>query len=315
MNKQQVRRDYSLLIEQLLAGYGVWKAGEDRWRSACPVHKGDNVTTFSIFGNGRWKCHKCGAWGDMARLIVAVRRLTLKQAQEYLGSAPVPFRHMAEIPQLAPKLERKAKLPYTVMREAIIAPFRRHCPRYLTGRGFSEEALSHYEVGYDLDSAKIVVPVRDWKSRLVGLTYRLDFDSDRSQPAKYWHDNFMKSWHLYGFQLWAKRKLRRLYLVEGQLDVVRMYQLGYAAAGIMGSEISKEQVDILVEHSQAESLVLAFDNDEAGYKARKGAIQKLSKTRFSRNLLVWNYPTNDPGELNGTQATSTAPWHTTLGQH
>lgn len=307
--KQQVRRDYSILIEQLLSGYGVWKAGDDRWRSACPVHRGENTTTFSVFGNGRWKCHKCGAGGDMARLIVAVRHVSLKQAQEYVGSAPVPFRSMADMPLLSKTRQMGAKLPYTVMRDALIAPFRRNCPNYLLGRGFSAESLQHYEIGYDLDTAKIVIPVRDWKSRLVGLTYRLDFDSDRSQPAKYWHDSFQKSWHLYGFQLWTARKLRRFYLVEGQLDVVRMFQLGYAAAGIMGSEISKEQVDTLVQHSQAESIVLAFDQDEAGQKATNDAIRKLSKTRFARAIHVMSYAGNDPGELVDSSSVTTQPWH------
>lgn len=309
MTTPQVRRDYTALIEQLLAPYGVWKAGEDKWRAACPVHKGDNNTTFSIFGNGKWRCFKCGAWGDMARLLVHVRRLSLKQAQDYIGSAPTPFKTTGDIPILGPRQKGKKQLPYEVLREAILAPYRKHCPRYLLGRGFSETSLQRFEIGYDLQNSKIVIPIRDWNRRLVGLTYRLDFDSDKSQPAKYWHDNFNKSLHLYGFHLWSGKKLRRLYLVEGQLDAVRMFQLGFAACAIMGSEISKDQVQVLVEHSQAMQIVLAFDNDEAGHKARKDAIMKFSRTRYARGLLSLEYPGKDPGELQGTGGIIARPWH------
>lgn len=308
MNGHEVRRDYSALIERVLNPYDVWKATPTNWRARCPVHRGDNNTTFSIFENGRWRCFKCGAFGDMARLLMYVQRLTLQQARDYLGTMPVPFRSLADI-QLPPKKrDNKPKLPYELLREATLAPYRRYCPTYLRGRGFSEESLRRYEIGYDNDNHKIVIPVRDAEARLVGLTYRLDFDTDRSQPAKYWHDNFAKSIHLYGFHLWRARPLRRLYLVEGQLDAVRMFQLGYAACAIMGSEISQEQVDVLVRHSRAESLVLAFDNDEAGFKARRNAITKLSKTQFGRELCCWQYPTKDPGELDETMPVATVPW-------
>ena len=309
MQPQQPRRDYSTLIEQLLAPYGVWASGEGRWRSACPVHKGDNTTTFAINASGRWRCYKCSAWGDLARLIVHVKRITLKQAQDYVGSAPVPFRSMLDVPQLSPRLDRRHKLPYAVLREALIAPYRGNCPRYLLNRRFSEGSLRVFHIGYDLQRAKIVLPVRDWKARLVGLTYRLDFDSDRSQPAKYWHDNFEKSRHLYGFHLWAGRKIRRLHLVEGQLDAVRMYQLGYAATAIMGSELSLEQLDVLKTHCQAGQLVLAFDNDEAGAKATKDAVKKLSHTRYARGLMTLRYDTKDPGELDEMHKVEAIPWH------
>lgn len=307
--KNEPRRDYSGLIEQVLAPYGVWPAGDGKYRSACPIHKGDNATTFSIFSNGRWRCFKCSAWGDMARLLVAVRHLSLKQAQEYIGSSPVPFRRMEDIATLPAKRELKPRVPYEVLQDSLLAPYKKHCPEYLIGRGFSEASLQRFEIGYDLGNSKIVIPVRDSKSRLVGLTYRLDFDTDRSQPAKYWHDNFSKSLHLYGFHLWARRKLRRFYVVEGQLDAVRMYQLGYAAAAVMGSEISHEQVDVLLRDCQADRIVLAFDNDDAGSKARRDAIYKLSRTRFARGLLVLNYDTNDPGELNEQHQLTTIPWH------
>ena len=301
-----------MLIQQVLAPHDVWEAGKGKFRSACPFHKGDNNTTFSIFSNGRYRCFKCSAWGDMARLLVQVKRLTLQQARDFLGSAPVPFSSMVDLPLLPAHRIRSESVPYMLMREAEIAPYKKNCPRYLLGRKFSQAALRTFEIGYDLQKAKIVIPVRDWKARLVGLTYRLDFDGDKSQPSKYSHNNFQKSWHLFGFHLWAGKKLRRIHLVEGQLDAVRLYQLGFAACAIMGSDISKEQVELLNRHCGASQIVLAFDRDEAGEKITQQAIKALSKTRYGRDLEILHYDTKDPGELTETSVLSTVPWYKRL---
>lgn len=302
-----VRKNYGPLIETLLAANGVWSAGEGRYRSACPFHKGENTTSLSIFTSGYFTCFKCHAKGDIVDLVARVRGMSARSAKAYVASSPDQFHTTETVPVLPPWNKRHEK-PAPALREALLGPYRRHCPQYLLGRGFSQASLKHYEIGYDVQNAKIVIPVRDFKKRLMGLTYRLDFDSDKTQKAKYWHDHFAKAEHLYGFHFWAGKKIKRLYLVEGQLDVVRMYQLDKAAVAIMGSEISQAQVDLLVSHCNADQIVLAFDNDEAGVHATKVARRLLVKTRFGRNLASLIFPTNDPGELTGEEHLKLRPW-------
>lgn len=304
-----VRHDYSALIEQILEPFDVWKASSDRYRSCCPAHKGTNNTSFSVFSNGRFICFKCGARGDLARLVMFAKNVTLGQARDYINSSPQPFYTMADVPMLPAWEERRNAERYPVLPEATIAPFRRHCPRYLIERGFSQAALRAYEIGYDMQHGKIVIPVRDVRGKLVGLTYRTDFDDDKTQPAKYWHDNFAKAFHLYGFQRYANRPLRKLFLVEGQLDSIRMHQLGFAAVAIMGSEMSREQHEVLVKHCKAEQVVLAYDNDEAGEKATRSSIRQLCQTRFGPTLSKLRYTTKDPGELTEDSKVSLEPWY------
>ena len=290
------RRDFSTLIERLLSPWDVWRAGEDKWRSRCPVHKGDNNTSFSIMKSGKFHCFRCSASGDMVHLVMLVNHLTVKQAQEYVGNAPLPRLGLEDIPTL-PGTWKEAKdgLRYPVLREATLGPYRNNCPVYLTSRGFSAASLKKYEIGYDAQNSKIVIPVRDWQKKLVGMSYRIDFDVP-GKP-KYWHDNFQKTLHLWGFYFCVNKPISNLFLVEGPLDVVRMYQLGYVAAAIMGDDISREQVQLLRRYCKADNLVMAFDNDEAGKECTKRAIRKLSNTKYGQSLGVLKYSTKDPGEL------------------
>jgi DNA primase len=242
-----------------------------------------------------------------------LKGLTFKQAKDALDSGTNPiFRSMEQVPELPAWKDRKSNEDkYPLMREAVLGAYRGQYPNYLVERGFSIEAMKRFEIGYDTQRYKIVLPVRDYKKRLVGLTYRIDFDQDKDQPAKYWHDNFLKSYHLYGLHLVYQKKIKRLFLVEGQLDAVRMCQLGYYAVAVMGSDLSNEQVSLIIRHCRAEQIVLAFDNDEAGEKCRHIAMTKLVPTAYGPTLAVMKYPGKDPGALTEADRLTLIPWYRT----
>lgn len=296
-------KDYSALILQLLAPWDVWRVKSGQFRARCCFHLGDNRTSFSVFDSGRYHCFRCNASGDIVRLVMKLTRLSLKGAQDYLGKVPTPFRSAADVKPLPPWEQRSGvKLRttnYAVLNEAMLGPYRKYCPNYLINRGFSQAVLKRYEVGYDHEHSKIVIPVRDWQGKLVGLTYRKDFDDDKTQISKYWHDNFDKSYHMYGFHMWAGKEIEELCLVEGQLDVIRLSQLGIPAAAVMGDEMSDHQVRVIQQHCKANHLTMAFDNDEAGLGASQNTMSKLIKTRFGPSLQIMYFPpgVKDPGEL------------------
>ena len=304
------RRATQAVIERLLEPYDLWKSGTFEWRSCCPFHKGDNNTAFRIRASGHWRCYKCDAHGDLEALVGRLKGLTFQQARAYVGNLPAAFTSLEDRVALPPYEERhKRQDPYPTLSEAAIVIFKKHCPVYLLNRGFSENALREFEIGYNYQQSRIVIPVRDVNRKLVGITLRLDFDG--SGP-KYWHDHFDKSLHLYGFFRWAGVPVPRLFLVEGQLDVVRMHQLGLPACGILGSSISDAQVELLLERARCEELVLMYDNDEAGEKATSDSIRRLSKGRFGRILRVAKYAGKDPGELVSPKQIGVQPWVASL---
>jgi len=303
--------NYSSYIEALLQDYDVSDVGEGWYRSRCPLHKGDNPSSFSINKWGKFRCFSCGERGDMAGLLMRLHGIGFKQAKELLREAPARFVDLGDLPTLPPFDGRFAAVDEGKLREADIALYRKECPKQLINRGFTRQALRRYEIGYDARNCRIVLPIRSRDGRLVGVTHREDMPGSlrvNGRAIKYWHDHFDKSKHLYGFHLVVGKDAQGIiFLAEGQLDVIRLSQLGYTAAAIMGSSISEVQIELLIKHFNGE-IALAFDNDEAGIKATRDAISKLTKTRFGRELLIAVYPTNDPGELERTGSLGLHHW-------
>lgn len=79
------------------------------WRSACPLHKGDGKSNFSVYsdsGKLKWKCHSstCGQ-GDVIDFVMVWQSLDLKGAIEYLtGGTPITTEEAAQM-----AMERKER--------------------------------------------------------------------------------------------------------------------------------------------------------------------------------------------------------------
>jgi DNA primase len=304
--------DYFAYFQKLLAKQGVWRAKHDELRCVCPLHAGaSNRSSFMAMRDGRWHCFSCGAGGKIEDLVQKLFHVSRAQALELVGTPPASFTKIDAVPVLPPWGARKGPTECRALSEAEIAPYRRYCPNYLLNRGFSESILQRYEVGYDTQQSRIVIPARDAKGRLIGITYRRDFDDDTSM-GKYWHEYWDKSQHLYGLHLLTKKVHKRLFLVEGQLDTVRMAQLGLPACAIMGSSLSRTQRDVLVRHIDCEKLILAFDNDDAGKHATETAIRMLAKSVFGPRVYLAKYEAKDPGELTERDKIRAVPWAKTI---
>lgn len=151
--------------------------------------------------------------------------------------------------------------------------------------GSSLHILTGSEVQYADAFAgdRIVFPINDQRRKLVGLAARAAGPLAESQKAKYlFTKNFPKSKVLYredqAFTLvrtLAKKghSAVNLYVCEGFIDALRVESLGQPAVAVMGSTISKDQVQLLKELSETLgnkqttlTILLCFDRDEAGLK-------------------------------------------------
>lgn len=304
--------NYSQLILNTLSSYDVHDDGDGDYRARCPHMSGSkNRRGFRINKRGSWICYTCGARGDIIALLMQVNHLSFKQAKDLAGdeSSHTRMLDVSLLPPIPSYEERFSPPPYTYLRDASIAVFTEVLPVYLLQRGFSASVLRKYEIGYDEQRHKIVIPVRDVNKRIVGLTYRIDYDRDKEQPSKYWHDNLDKAAHLYGLHMWVGVRRRVMCVTEGQLDTCRLHQLGLASVGIMGSDISSKQVALLVKYAKVDRIVLAFDNDDPGRAATRRAIKAFSGTRFINNLGVLSYPGKDPGDLQAGARLTMKPWY------
>jgi hypothetical protein len=116
-----------------------------------------------------------------------------------------------------------------------------------------------------------------------------------------------KSRSLFGLQ---QATGRRVFVVESPLDVARFLRYGHSAVATYGAAMSTEQLDVITRTFR--QIVLAYDNDRAGWDASTTVAERL-RTVYGRPALYYRYPPNshgeDPGSLPGLQF-RTAATHT-----
>ena len=158
------------------------------------------------------------------------------------------------------------------------------------GRGFSEESIRAFGLGALLVSpgeSWVAIPLRDSRGSIVNVRFRR-LPSDEASGSKY--------------RVCAGRPLplfnsERLggedpIVCEGELDVVALYEYGWkesVVSGTGGAGTWREEWLDLLEPSS--SLLLCYDDDDAGDKGATALAAKLGPYRCSRVRL----PRNDAG--------------------
>ena len=183
---------------------------------------------------------------------------------------------------------------------------------YLKGRGMSGEVAARYGVGYappgwdnvlkelgkddktreqllnvgmlvkkdngdyyDRFRNRIMFPIRDSRGRTIGFGGRVIHPDD---TPKYYNSPetplFHKGQELYGLYEAKKalRKIERLLVVEGYMDVVALAQFGIAyAVATLGTATTKEHLQRLFRLTG--EIVFCFDGDRAGREAAWRAME------------------------------------------
>ena len=123
---------------------------------------------------------------------------------------------------------------------------------------------------YDRFRNRVMFPIRNEQGRIVGFSGRTLAQDPKA--AKYVNSPetplFRKSHLLYALDK-ARREIvekREAIVCEGQIDVIRCHQAGFkTAVAAQGTAFTDDHARIL--HRYADSVVLAFDSDEAGRNA------------------------------------------------
>lgn len=129
---------------------------------------------------------------------------------------------------------------------------------------------------YDRFRDRIIFPIHDYRGRIIGFGGRI---IDQGEP-KYLNSPetplFQKGHELYGLHqvLKANRKLERVILVEGYMDVIALFQHGinYAVA-TLGTATTSHHLDRLSRYTS--DIVFSFDGDKAGETAAFRALQVI----------------------------------------
>lgn len=168
--------------------------------------------------------------------------------------------------------------------------------RYLKSRGVSGREISLWELGWDPENQRIVIPGNDENGRLRFLIKRAVKESQ--QPKYLYTEGFEKTSVLFGADTVLKNPAG-IILVEGSLDVIKLSKYGLPAVGILGTGISDRQRSI-ISNLRPKSIFLMFDKDAAGVRNIEIAYEMLKHYP----LHVCRYPKgkSDPAELSEKEA-------------
>jgi DNA primase catalytic core len=155
---------------------------------------------------------------------------------------------------------------------------------YLHARGFSDETIATFRLG-STSTQRIVFPICDEDGGVCGFQTR--FPNNNYDGGKKYVNSpntacYNKSNFLYGLDVARGAALRhdKLYIVEGNFDVMRMHQVGIVnTVGIMGSLVSERQASEIRKH--ASHVVLVFDGDSAGQEGMCRSFINLTKQSFA----------------------------------
>lgn len=140
---------------------------------------------------------------------------------------------------------------------------------------------------YDTFRNRIIFPLYNLTGQVVGFSGRIYNGEDES---KYINSKesviFKKGTLLYNYHraISYARDKRQIIVVEGFMDVIRLYTIGIKnVVATMGTAITKEHAELIKKLSK--NVILCFDGDKAGKKATISAIDALEKTGITPKII------------------------------
>ncbi len=137
---------------------------------------------------------------------------------------------------------------------------------------------------YDRFFGRLMFPIFDAQGRIVGFGGRILYSGEPKYLNSPDSIIFNKSQNLYGINYARLSKTKTLILVEGYMDVISLYQVGFTnSIAALGTSFNNEHVKLLKKY--ADTVIILFDSDEAGTKAVLRAIPILTKSGIKVKIL------------------------------
>lgn len=298
------------IVDVVDARLTLKKAGRN-YQALCPFHN-EKTPSFSVSPEKQfYHCFGCGVSGTALTFLMEFDRMEFVEAVEALArlaGVEVP-REQSSRPQpdhsaLHEVLNQAERFFRRALRDAPQAV------DYLKGRGLSGEVARDFGIGYAPDAwdglksalgnvpesrlleaglltrndsgrvydrfrGRVMFPIRDTRGRVIGFGGRvLGADAGPKYLNSPETEVFHKGQELYGLYeaRRALRRLDRLLVVEGYMDVVALAQAGLAnAVATLGTSATPEHFRKLYRYT--EEVVCCFDGDNAGRQAAWRALE------------------------------------------
>jgi DNA primase len=174
----------------------------------------------------------------------------------------------------------------------------------LDSRGIARNTVAEFGLGYAREGRfrdRVTFPIHDPQGRVIAFSGRA---IGKDQQPKYLNSPespiFSKGKTLYNFHRAreAARDAGTIIVVEGQMDVISMWQAGYRnVVAPLGTALTVEQLELL--WSAVNEPIICFDGDKAGERATNRVIDlALGNLRGERGMRFAYLPDgHDPDSL------------------
>lgn len=281
------------------------KKGQNYW-GCCPFHN-EKTPSFSVNEEkGFYHCFGCGEHGDIISFTMKTNNVEFRDAIRELADMaglkmpdykPKPAAQIAREESYVQIMEAAAK----TYQQKLFEPDGKIALDYIRGRGFSDDMIKKYRLGYaprgniiankfantkqenlintglcrrgdygmyDFFRDKLMFPIFNAHGQIVAFSGR---SLDGSEP-KYINTTDTEMFHkrktIFGlnFARDAIHRANRSIVVEGQIDAIQMQCNGFAeTVAPLGTALTEDHVAILCKSNR--NITFCFDGDAAGQKA------------------------------------------------
>lgn len=308
-------------------------------KGLCPFHAEKTPSFIVTPDRETWHCFGCGEHGDIFTFLMRRDGLDFRESLSRLAErAGVELsERTASEDRRKRRLREALEAAITFYRQVLLDAHQAERARaYLAERGFSEETLERFAIGYALNNwealtkrlrakgftdremtdaglakpstrggvydafrGRIIIPIRDVSGRAIGLGGRIMPDAE---GPKYLNSPatalFDKSRTLYGIDL-AKAAIRReklAVIVEGYTDVMAAHQAGFENV-VASLGTALTAGQVELANRYADAVALAYDVDLAGEAAtQRGLLEELGPV-VSKVRVIRIPAGKDPDEL------------------
>lgn len=319
----------SINIVTLISKRVELKKQGTRWVGLCPFHP-EKSPSFYVSPDGYYYCFGCKAGGDAIQFLRNIDSLDFIDALSILANETkisITFNNEDD-------KQYKQKAELLAVLEASTVFFEKNLKNnkeilaYLRNRGITEESQRVFRLGFAPKNSyikhiskntnliiasglaknqdnnliesmldRITFPIFDNIGRPIAFGGR----SLQNNRAKYKNFTetvlYSKRKTLYGLNI-AKTEIakkRNVYICEGYLDLIWMYQAGYLnTVAICGTALTEQHINILRQYT--DTITLVFDSDDAGQKATS-SIAEAEKKFDILVYAVYLPPDEDPANL------------------
>ena len=307
------RHNYSNFTDELRARLSVVdvvgrvvplnKKGQNYW-GCCPFHN-EKTPSFSVNEEkGFYHCFGCGEHGDIISFTMKHNNMDFKSAIAELAN--MAGLKMPDYKPRDPNVVKREDALFDICERAaqtyaekLFTPDAAHALEYVRRRGFSDEEIKKYRIGYapknniiankfaeskflipsglcrrgeygmyDFFRDKLMFPIFNAHGRVVAFSGR---SLDGSEP-KYINttdtDIFHKRQTVFGFNFAreAIHRANRSIVVEGQIDAIKMQVNGFPeTVAPLGTALTEDHIALLCKSNR--NITFCFDGDAAGQKA------------------------------------------------